>query len=126
MELDKLSAPIQGYPSHSFVIDRIEAKQLLTNCRISTEVESSLAANVWSLMGNSIHMASVSSSCPTQQTTVEEMQMNQQKTSCALQDLQENRQKRVAELVLQAQEMRLEKAQQEARKLKTPKSTPAQ
>lgn len=44
--------------------------------------------------------------------------MNQQKTSRELQELQENRQKRVAELVLQAQEMRLKGAQQEARKLK--------
>ena len=46
------------------------------------------------------------------------MKMNQQKTRRELQELQENRQKRVAELVLQAQEMRLKRAQQEARKLK--------
>lgn len=51
MELDKLTTLIQGYPSHSFVIDRVEAKQLFTNCRDSTESESSLAVNVWSLTG---------------------------------------------------------------------------
>lgn len=49
--------------------------------------------------------------------------MNQQKTSRALQDLQERREIRVAELVLQAHEMRLKKAQQEARKQKTHRST---
>lgn len=54
--------------------------------------------------------------------TVEEMKMNHQNTSRVLQDLKENRQKRVAELARQAQEMRLKKAQQEARKQRTSRS----
>lgn len=49
MDLDTLTTLIQGYPSHGFVIDREEAKQLFTNCRDSTELEASLAASVWDL-----------------------------------------------------------------------------
>lgn len=54
------------------------------------------------------------------------MKMNRQESSRVLQDLQENRQKRVSDLALQAQEMRLKKAQQEARKQNAPRSAPVQ
>lgn len=47
--LDKL---ISAYPSHSFVIDRKEAKELFTNVQSLSAEESAICAMLWKSLGD--------------------------------------------------------------------------
>lgn len=40
-----------SYPSHGFVIDRKEAKELFTNVQTPIEAESAICASLWNLLG---------------------------------------------------------------------------
>lgn len=50
LKTDALERLVAGYPSHSFVIDRKEAKELFTNVSAPTQEEQDLCDSIWQVL----------------------------------------------------------------------------